>query len=339
MIGLLVPALDPPETLPQMLRDLAKAIEDCRIVLVDDGSSDRAVFDACETLDSVSVLRHAENRGKGAALRTGFRDFLDDSRVSTIVTLDADGQHLVADVARICSTAAEHREAMILGSREFSGDVPFKSSLGNRLTRGAVRLVSDLDLKDTQTGLRAIPRQFASRLLDIQSDRYAFEMEMLITARQERVDIREIAISTVYIDGNRGTHFRPIFDSIDVYLVFLRFSGVSLLSFIVDITLFALFHHFTAMIPLSTYLARIASGTFNFLGNRRVVFLKTGSRTIFRHLLGYLALAFVIATASALSVEWFVDVVGWNATLTKVVVDPCLFVVSFLAQRLVVFRR
>ena len=207
--------------------------------------------------------------------------------------------------------------------------------MGNRLTRRAVKLISDLDLTDTQTGLRAVPRDFARRVLSIASDRYALEMEMLIVAKQEALDISEVEIATVYIDDNQGTHFRPVRDSIAIYMIFRRFSTVSLLSFILDIALFAVFHYFTGMIPLSTYLARVASGTFNFLGSRRVVF----SQTLLRHGLGYLTLAFAIATVSALSVQFLVGVAGWGATPTKILVDPCLFALSFLGQRLVVFRR
>lgn len=339
MIGLVIPALEPPTGLPDLLRALREVVDDCRIVVVDDGSSDRSVFESCAVVESVVVLHHAQNLGKGAALKTGFRELLDDRRVSTIVTVDADGQHLPNDVARVCSAALEQPGHLILGSRQFSGNVPFKSSLGNRLTRRAVKLTSDLDLADTQTGLRAVPREFAMRLLSITSDRYAFEMEMLVVAKQEGVNIAEVEIATVYIDDNRGTHFRPILDSIAVYMVFLRFSAVSLLSFIIDIALFAVFHYFTGMIPWSTYLARIGSGTFNFLGNRRVVFHKSGTRTVLWHGLGYVALAFVIATASGLSVQFLVGVAGWGATATKILVDPCLFAVSFLAQRLIVFRR
>ena len=162
---------------------------------------------------------------------------------------------------------------------------------------------------------------------------------MLVVAKQEGLDISEVEIATVYIDDNQGTHFRPVRDSIAIYMVFLRFSAVSLLSFILDIALFAVFHFFTGMIPMSTYLARVASGTFNFLGNRRVVFLKTGKRTLLRHGLGYLALAFAIATVSGLSVQFLVGVAGWGATPTKILVDPCLFALSFLGQRLIVFRR
>ena len=117
MIGLVIPALDPPTDLPDLLRELRKAVDDCRIVLVDDGSSDRSVFESCATVDSVLVLHHAQNQGKGAALKTGFRELLDDCRVSTIITVDADGQHLPADVARVCSAALARPRTLILGSR------------------------------------------------------------------------------------------------------------------------------------------------------------------------------------------------------------------------------
>ena len=337
VIGIVIPALDPPETLPGLVDELhSRALG--RIVVVNDGSAEPSLFRALEGTDDVTVLHHEANRGKGEALKTGFRHLLTSETVTNIVTVDADGQHLAEDVARVRDAARSEPDALILGARGFEADVPLKSAVGNKATRAVLRLATGLDLKDSQTGLRGVPRPLAERCLAIESARYEFELEMLLLARRMNIAIRETDVTTVYLDRNRATHFRPIRDSISIYLVFLRFLMISLVSFWLDIVLFALLHHYTGAILISTYAARLSSGTFNFLGNRRRVFLDGVRRSLVRDAIAYTALAFLIATASGLAVRALSAWIEWAPALVKLGVDPCLFMVSFVVQRYVIFR-
>ena len=337
VIGIVIPALDPPETLPGLVDELrSRALG--RIVVVNDGSAEPSLFRALEGTDDVTVLHHEANRGKGEALKTGFRHLLASETVTNIVTVDADGQHLTEDVARVRDAARSEPDALTLGARGFETGVPLKSAVGNKATRAVLRLTAGLDLKDSQTGLRAVPRPLAERCLAIESARYEFELEMLLLAKRMGIAIRETDIATVYLDRNRATHFRPIRDSIGIYLVFLRFLMISLASFWLDIVLFALLHHYTGAILASTYAARISSGTFNFLGNRRLVFRDGVRRSLVRDAIAYTALAFLIATASGLAVRALSAWIEWTPALVKLGVDPCLFMVSFVVQRYVIFR-
>ena len=337
VIGIVIPALDPPETLPGLVDELrSRALG--RIVVVNDGSAEPSLFRALEGTDDVTVLHHEANRGKGEALKTGFRHLLASETVTNIVTVDADGQHLTEDVARVRDAARSEPDALTLGARGFETGVPLKSAVGNKATRAVLRLTAGLDLKDSQTGLRAVPRPLAERCLAIESARYEFELEMLLLAKRMGIAIRETDVATVYLDRNRATHFRPIRDSIGIYLVFLRFLMISLASFWLDIVLFALLHHYTGAILASTYAARISSGTFNFLGNRRLVFRDGVRRSLVRDAIAYTALAFLIATASGLAVRTLSAWIEWTPALVKLGVDPCLFMVSFVVQRYVIFR-
>lgn len=337
VIGIVIPALDPPETLPGLVDELrSRALG--RIVVVNDGSAEPSLFRALEGTDDVTVLHHEANRGKGEALKTGFRHLLASETVTNIVTVDADGQHLTEDVARVRDAARSEPDALTLGARGFETGVPLKSAVGNKATRAVLRLTAGLDLKDSQTGLRAVPRPLAERCLAIESARYEFELEMLLLAKRMGIAIRETDVATVYLDRNRATHFRPIRDSIGIYLVFLRFLMISLASFWLDIVLFALLHHYTGAILVSTYAARISSGTFNFLGNRRLVFRDGVRRSLVRDAIAYTALAFLIATASGLAVRALSAWIEWTPALVKLGVDPCLFMVSFVVQRYVIFR-
>lgn len=93
------------------------------------------IFEQCRALGA-EIAVHAVNQGKGRALKTGLNAALNIwPDLSGVVTADADGQHTLRDILRIIEAMREHPNALVLGSREFTGDVPFKSRWGNRITR------------------------------------------------------------------------------------------------------------------------------------------------------------------------------------------------------------
>ena len=341
MIGIVIPALDPPPALIDLVAGLRRELpRQSRIIVVDDGSADRSLFRAVQEAHGVTVLHHPGNLGKGEALKTGFRHLLADQAITAIVTVDADGQHPAADAARVCARAASAPGALVLGARNIDhSSVPLRSAWGNKATRLVLKLVSGLLLKDCQTGLRAVPRRLAERCLDIRSSGYDFETTMLLTAKRMAIGIVEVDVATVYRDGNRTSHFRPIADSIGIFWVFFRFALSSLAAFWLDIGLFFVIHSYTDAILLSTYAARTASATFNFLVNRRLVFRDSGGRTLVREGAAYAALAIGLATASGVAVSALWQWTGWPPALVKIGVDAGLFIVSFTIQRQVIFRR
>ena len=152
-----IPALQPDKRLVSYARSLL-ARGFARVVVVDDGSGPdhAAIFEAVAALPGATVLRHAVNRGKGAALKTAFahlRETLDQPAV--IVTADCDGQHAEADVENVAHCLEERlpARALVLGTRDFGKDnVPFKSRAGNRITSVCFRLACRVKLPDTQTG-------------------------------------------------------------------------------------------------------------------------------------------------------------------------------------------
>ena len=104
VIGVVIPALDPPEALSGLVGELrSRALG--RIVVVNDGSADRSPFRALEAREEVTVLHDEANRGKGEALKTGFHRLLASEAITNIITVDADGQHLAEDVVHVCGAA------------------------------------------------------------------------------------------------------------------------------------------------------------------------------------------------------------------------------------------
>jgi glycosyltransferase involved in cell wall biosynthesis len=195
------------------------------IILVDDGSprEDKEVFDSFASKERVHLLRHAVNRGKGRALKTGILYFLDAlPEFAGLVTADADGQHASGDILRVANALLASEGRAVLGCRKFEGAVPLRSRLGNGLTRTIFRLVSGIRVSDTQTGLRAFPASLLPSLAALRGERYEYEMTVLAyLCRRGNVPL-EVPIATIYNEGNRSSHFKPVRDSIRVYSVLLR---------------------------------------------------------------------------------------------------------------------
>ncbi|RSK29729.1 glycosyltransferase family 2 protein [Bhargavaea beijingensis] len=231
--AIIIPAFNPDHRLPGYIRQLRHQ-GDYRIIVVDDGSVLRSkpIFESIRDIDGCIVLVHKRNMGKGAALKTAFRHVLGNCReVSHIVTADADGQHAVEDVVSVVKETGKSACGLVFGVRDFiHPEIPARSLFGNRLTSHLFRILFGRRLHDTQTGLRGIPRKELKWLMTIRGDRYDYEMNTLIHAVRENVDIREVGIRTIYLDRNASSHYRPLVDSARIFLKIISgyFSGSSL---------------------------------------------------------------------------------------------------------------
>lgn len=224
-IAIVIPAYEPDEKLVTLVDALARDF--ARIIVVDDGSSAAAGEVFRRIAPSVTLLTHATNRGKGAALKTAFRKVLDDCpAVVGVVTVDADGQHLPADIRRVAAATREHPDRYVIGVRAFSGKVPLRSRFGNAWTRYLFLLLTGVMVYDTQTGLRGLPRALLGEAIRIGGDRYEYEMRALVAAARRRPRPLQLPIETVYIEGNRTSHFHPLRDSLRTQAALLaaRFS-------------------------------------------------------------------------------------------------------------------
>ena len=183
----LIPAYEPGPPLTALVAELSTAPQIAGIVVVNDGSSApcQPIFAAIEKMPRVRVVAHAENQGKGAALKTGFQYILTNHPYSGIVTADADGQHIAKDIIRVAEALRETPDTVVLGARTMNTTAPLRSRFGNGLTRVIMRGVTGQTLTDTQTGLRGIPSEFIPHLLRLPSTRYDFELDMLITCREK----------------------------------------------------------------------------------------------------------------------------------------------------------
>lgn len=352
----LIPAYEPDEKIKDLTKELK--IRGFNIVIVDDGSGPDYA-DLFEGLSQeATVLTHSENRGKGAALKTGLRYInkymgytesvltgtgteVVSGRDAVIVTVDADGQHLPDDVLRVAEISASRPEALVLGSRALAGDIPARSRFGNTVTRHVYSAATGVRVHDTQTGLRAFHRSMIPRLLEIEGDRYEYEINMLMMLATEGVPVIEERIETVYEDNNSGSHFRTVRDAARVYKEILKFSASSLASFAIDYCVYALLLAATGAAGLSNGLiisnigARLVSGTANYTLNRKLVFR---SRAGFaKSALEYIALAAFILAGNTIVLSTLVGTLGMGSLLAKLVTEIIFFVISWTVQKYVIF--
>lgn len=284
-VAVLIPAYEPDSRLLGYVDSLAGQGFN-RIVVVDDGSGERyrPLFASLAERPFCTVLSHDVNRGKGAALKTGLA-FIGKDPPDGVVTADSDGQHAPEDCRKIADALAAAPDGIILGRRSFSlGSVPLFSWIGNRWASATFALIHGRWLPDTQTGLRAFPGSMLQFMLDIPGERFEYEMGVLIAAARGGIRIYSVPIRTIYENGNAGTHFRPLRDTVIinrlVFASFFRFAGVSLASFALDQTLAWVFaaalsaagSRMAGVIWASGFAARLLSATFNFALNRSFVF-------------------------------------------------------------------
>lgn len=346
-VAVIIPSLEPDQRLTMLLQEL-RANGFTRIVVVNDGSSAdyNAFFDAARHEHGCDILQHAVNLGKGRGLKNAFNHvLLTWPDCIGIVTADSDGQHSVPDIAACAQKLVENPHKLILGCRRFMLEgVPFHNRCGNLITSKVTEILSGLKVSDTQTGLRGVPREFMKTLMNVKGERFNYEMNMLLKARENDIEIAEVPISTIYDAAGQSSHFNLWKDSARIYALFSKFILSSLFAFAVDIIVFTLLLQLLrhSMSPAeyifaATLGARILSSLTNYAINKNGVFKSKGH---FRKtLVKYYLLCIVQLCVSAGLVYGFHNLTGLHETPIKIVVDILLFFVSFQIQREWVFKR
>ena len=208
---ILIPAYKPDHIMIELLTSLK--YEGFDIVLVNDGSGEEynAIFE--EAKQYALVLSQDRNRGKGSALRYGFSYInLNPNGHKYVITCDSDGQHAVKDIVRINDKLNETNN-VVFGCRKFDKSVPKRSRNGNFMSRLCRTLVTKDYIGDDQCGLRGFPIDMLFNLVSLQGDHYEYEMNVVCTLQIKKIRIEEVPIETIYLDGNKSSHFKPNLDT------------------------------------------------------------------------------------------------------------------------------
>jgi glycosyltransferase involved in cell wall biosynthesis len=215
--GAVVPAFNVARALPALLESLKRYIDADCIVVVDDGSADETAR-AAEGA-GVAVVRHPSNRGKGAAMRTGFAEILARPDIEAVFTIDADGQHDPAEIPRFIEAYSRGAD-IVVGSRMAEHrTMPLHRRATNRLTSAVTSLLAHCSVDDTQSGYRLI-RASLLRGLTLVTNRYEIESEILIKACRRRARVVSVPIRTIYADEKSAIN--PVRDTLRFLLLVVR---------------------------------------------------------------------------------------------------------------------
>lgn len=283
------------------------------------------------------MLTNAVNLGKGAALKHGMNHVLvRHPDCIGVVTADADGQHAVTDIVKIPSELQARSAELIFGCRDFKQEIPFRSKIGNVVSRYVYRFLIGLNLSDTQTGLRGIPRRLMELSLGIRSNRYEFETEQIIAAKSAGFQFREVPIQTVYIDDNRGSHFNPVLDSFRIYFVLLRYALSSIMTALADLIVFYILTANGMGLLSANMSARAVALWLQFMLLKKYVFKSKAGVSIFAAYVAYVFFSgYLSAAMQAQFAGHFVD----SPLLAKVVVESVIWIFNFMFLRDIIFRR
>ena len=206
-----IPAFDAAETIGGVVGGVrAQGFE---VLVVDDGSSDGTAAEAERA--GAKTLRHLRNRGKGAALRSGFQ-YATERDHPAVITLDADGQHLPSDIPKFLAAWRDSAADLIIGSRRhLFGGMVRRRRLANLFSARTISFAAGVRVDDPQSGFRLYGGQVLAQVR-FKGDRFDAESEIIVLAGRLGLKLLEIPIGLGFVDGLSTSHYRPVVDTLRI---------------------------------------------------------------------------------------------------------------------------
>lgn len=226
-VCVVVPTYNNAGTIVDVLRRIA-AITQHIIVVIDGCTDDTREWLKDFTDAPLVIVDHAENKGKGAALLSGFKCAILKG-YEYAITIDSDGQHFPEDIPVFLRAMEEHPEAFIIGSRNLKQkNMSGSSSFANHFSNFWFAVQTGVRLPDTQTGYRLYPLRNLSGVHLITS-RYEAELELLVFAAWAGADLIPVPVRVYYPPKNkRVSHFRPLTDFLRITVLNIAFCLVAI---------------------------------------------------------------------------------------------------------------
>ncbi|MCK5540664.1 MAG: DUF2062 domain-containing protein [Deltaproteobacteria bacterium] len=226
-IAVVIPLYNHAATLVKVVADVQRFSD--LIIVVDDGSTDHAVQE-CEKLDqSIHIIHHPRNLGKGAAILSGAKKAR-ELKAGHIITIDADGQHYGEEIPEFFAAISKDPEAITVGCRKFDETyVPSSSRFGRSFSNFWFRVQTGRKIGDSQSGFRAYPLSVLEAF-KWREKRYAFENEILVRASWSGIRVQEIDIRVHYPARHEHvSHFHRLWDNLRLSFLNTRLTIRSML--------------------------------------------------------------------------------------------------------------
>ncbi len=209
-ICVLVPTYNNAGTVADVVNEILNYTS--HVIVVNDGSTDNTAEILAAFGNKIQLVTYKENQGKGTALKRGFKKAV-ELGYDYAITIDSDGQHYPSDIPLFVKAIVENPGCIIIGERDLSNvDINVKSSFANKFSNFWFAVQTGRRLNDTQTGFRAYPLKNMYGL-SLLTSRYEAELELLVFAAWNGVDIIPIPIRVYYPpQSQRVSHFRPTLD-------------------------------------------------------------------------------------------------------------------------------
>lgn len=202
----LIPTYNNAKTLESVI---SKALEYCdEVIVVNDGATD-STPEIISKFKEITVVVHEVNKGKGMALRNGFKKAL-ELGFDYVITIDSDGQHYPEDFITFLNKVEEIPNSLIIGARNMAVDnVPGKSTFGNKFSNFWFWVETGIKLPDTQSGYRLYPVR-RMRNIWLFTTKFELEIEVIVKAAWRGIPVISVPVQVYYApQGERVTHFRP----------------------------------------------------------------------------------------------------------------------------------
>ena len=224
-VCVLVPTYNNEQTVEKVLTDVLTFTD--QVIVVNDGSTD-STLERLQKFKRIDLVTYPVNRGKGFALRQGFRRAV-DMGYDYAISIESDGQHFAEDLPKFLESLEAHPSAVIIGARNMGqSSVPGKSSFGNKFSNFWFWVETSLKMKDTQSGYRLYPVRLLDDIRFI-TWKFEFEIEVLVRSAWRGFEIIHVPVRVFYPEkGKRVSHFRPFMDVtritiLNTFLVLIAF--------------------------------------------------------------------------------------------------------------------
>lgn len=207
-ICVLIPTYNNEKTLKRVINGVLDYTEN--IIVVNDGSTD-STLKILHDYSQIDVINLPENKGKGNALKIGFRK-AKKIGYNYAITIDSDGQHYPDDIPVFVNALLDEKEdVLLIGNRNMSQDgIPKKSSFGNRFSNFWFWFETGIKLEDTQSGYRLYPLHKIPKKYF--TPKFEFEIEIIVRTAWRHVPVKNVPIKVLYDPAERVSHFRPFKD-------------------------------------------------------------------------------------------------------------------------------